>query len=151
MWNPINGAVDAVAAVLLIAIGGLIGGTYEYFVYEGLSIPLPIIGEISVIDGRADKIRDRAVASMVSQARLLAEQAKAEGWKKIAEKRRELASDAQERAAAIERANKTLRASLGRYNADNANLQDQINVLLSHPIDNSCVVDESLADKLRGR
>jgi len=90
-------------------------------------------------------------AEMVSKAELAAAEAKAAGMKKIADKQTELATEAARRAADAEHANQQLLESINTYNTENANLQDQVNELLSKPVDTACTVDGALVGKLRGR
>ena len=84
----------------------------------------------------------KATANLVKRAELEAAQAKAEGLQKIA-------NEQQTRADELKAANDAYAKQAAQDSIKIGNLDDQINELLSKPVNDKCVVDRSVFDRLR--
>jgi len=143
--------MSVVFSIVWSAIGG-IRGVLAVIVALGLAFPAfrywnTHFDNPAIVRAATAKIK----AEMVSKAELAAAKATAEGWKRIAASQAKLLFEARARARKAEGNAAELQSALEQYNAENANLQDQIDEMLSKPIDNACVVDGNLLGRLRGR
>ena len=84
----------------------------------------------------------KATANLVARAELEAAKAKAEGLQKIAD-------DAKARADTLKAANDAYAKQAAEDSIKIGNLDDQINELLSKPVNDQCIVDRSILDRLR--
>lgn len=90
-----------------------------------------------------------AVNKYVAQRELNAAESTAKAWQTLAQSQAEIALEAQERLKAVEEANRKFRLDLLAANMEAENQQDQIDELLSRPVNDACVVDDDLLDRLR--
>ena len=123
-----------------------------------LTIPLPVAVILAALAwAHFDKssairsaVNDR-VKEMVAGAEIAALEAQLAAQRDIAARLDEVSTEAQRRLSAAADAQLSLAMRLQAAEAKNGDLNDELDDLLSRPVDRDCAVDSDLIGRLRGR
>jgi len=141
-------------------LAGLIGNHAAGIVGRvlGFIVPVPLILVLAALAwAHFDKtsavrsaVNDR-VKEMVAGAEIAALEAQLAAQRDIAARLDEVSTEAQRRLSAAVDAQLSLAMRLQAAEAKNGDLNDELDDLLSRPVDRGCAVDADLLGRLRGR
>lgn len=143
-------------AILASFIGqraaGIVGGVL------GFIIPAPLILIFAALAwvhfDKSSAVRaavDKAVTDLVAGAEINALKATISAQREIAARSADVAAEALRRARAGREALETLNARLAGSQAENKEIKNDLEDLLSRPVSGDCLVDPSVLERLRGR
>lgn len=116
------------------------------FVIAAVGAWLWLNQESAIVDAVQSRVKE-----MVAGAEIAALEAQLEAEKQIAEARGAAASEANRRLSVEIIASANLAARLAAIQTENEILSDDLDDLLSRPVDRDCAVDSDLLGRLRGR
>lgn len=133
----------------MLTLAAQAGGVILKVLTFGVTIPVGVILAFGlwVQFDKSSAVRkavDRAVTELVTGAELEAAQARVQALEKIN-------AELRGRAAALDAANHRFSERLQAAQSDLENANAQLTDLLSHPVNDDCVVDGGVIDRLRSR
>lgn len=122
----------------------------------GITIPLWVIMAVALWAhfDKGSAVRtavDRAVTQLVAGAEIEAAKAIADAERRLRLVAEGAAAEARRRATAAEDANRSFAAALAATEADMENLSNDLDDLLSQPVDERCTVSPDLLERMRNR